>query len=444
MPEKEGYEVIKFVEKKSVCYTSTDYAEGVTLYHWVKYHKKIKKEKLYTWFQDLLTQLVMFHKQKGSPYYNYLSPYHIIVTRQNRLLLMDTETMDTHMEYPLDKYFTPLTIEQNGDVYCFGKIIQFIMAHIQCEPCLTRREEHQLLKIVKKCLETRPKHHYKNIQTIQNDFIKKKWDWIHFQQFSTKINEKILGAVAVIAVLIVGYQLLKSADFPVEQPEIEMQTEIQDTESTEADRYMDMGLMYFLQLDDYGKSIEYFKQAEGENEKAKYYTELAKYMSDTSEEQVGKCPEISLERLKKQILREEKPDAKELIILMKCYVLVDTEDAYQSMIEIGDLAGKSDAGETFSDELQKEICHYRALAYEKLEMWEEALASYQRLLESENEQNDMEQLYLKIIDIYKRENQWDNVRLFAEQGMKEAETFSALLAKQGVQEGENLWTEGKK
>lgn len=441
LPEKEGYEVIKFVEKKSICYTSTDYAEGVTLEHWIRYHKKIKKEKLYNWFQDLLVQLEMFHKQKGGPNYNYLNPYHIIVTRQNRLLLMDTEAFDKHMEYPLDKYFIPVTVEQNSDIYCFGKIIQFIMAHIQCEPCLTKKEEHRLLKIVKKCLETRPNYHYKNIQTIQNDFIRKNGSWFQFQQIPFKkiqFNKKILGVIATVIIFAVGYQLLGNNENAEEStPGIQMETQM--VEETDENIYFDAGLMHFLQFDNYEKSIGCFKRAEENNIKAKYYVELAEYLSKGKKEMI---PEISLQRLKREVTRQQEQDVKEIIILMKAYAFVDKEEAYRSIVELGNLEKLKNEWENLPDYLQREICQYLALAYEKLEMWDEAAEVYQRLCEMEKIQNEKEQLYLKIIEIYKRQNKIDEIQSFTKKEIEDAELFVDLLMKQGMQkEGENLWEE---
>ena len=85
--------------------------------------------------------------------------------RKNTIALLANK--ETESVRALDKYFIPNESIQNADVYCFGKIIQFIMAHIQCEPHLSKREEYKLQKIVKKCLGANPKSRYEEIHMVQ-------------------------------------------------------------------------------------------------------------------------------------------------------------------------------------------------------------------------------------------------------------------------------------
>lgn len=116
----------------------------------------------------------MYHKQHGNPDYYFLNPYNIIITGKNKIVLVSTEERQKNVNQFSEKYFTPVNQRQDRDIYCVGKIIQFIMAHIQCEPRLTKKEEYKLLKIVRKCLESDRENQYENIQCIQNNFIKEK------------------------------------------------------------------------------------------------------------------------------------------------------------------------------------------------------------------------------------------------------------------------------
>lgn len=167
LPQREGYEVIRFVERGDVCYISTDYIRGTTLYQWIKANASINKKVLQDWIKEILAQLILFHKQPGNPDYNFLNPYNIIITGKNKIVLASIEDAKKNVDWFVEKYFIPVNRKQNRDVYCFGKIIQFIMAHTECEPCLTRKEEYQLLKIVKKCLEADSEDQFRNIQMIQ-------------------------------------------------------------------------------------------------------------------------------------------------------------------------------------------------------------------------------------------------------------------------------------
>lgn len=151
MPEKEGYEVIRFVERGAGCYVSTDYVRGITLYNWIQENTVIEKDRLQMWILEIIKQLVMFHKQQGKPSYNLLNPYNLIITRKNKIVFASVENAGKTSDKFTEKYFTPISQNQNGDMYCLGKTIQFIMAHVQCEPCLTKQEEYKLLKIVRKC-----------------------------------------------------------------------------------------------------------------------------------------------------------------------------------------------------------------------------------------------------------------------------------------------------
>ena len=196
MPKRERYEVIRFIERGNFCHASLDYVEGITLYDWVNGHQEIEKGLLYAWIKELLHQLVLFHKQRGAPDYGRLNPYHIIIMRKNTIALLANK--ETESVRALDKYFIPNESIQNADVYCFGKIIQFIMAHIQCEPHLSKREEYKLQKIVKKCLGANPKSRYEEIHMVQMNFVEK-------QKFRLNKKTGIYVAVFLIIIGLLGF-----------------------------------------------------------------------------------------------------------------------------------------------------------------------------------------------------------------------------------------------
>ena len=141
MSEKEGYEVIRFVERGTDCYIVSDYVEGVTLYRWIQLHEKIEKAILGQWLRELIRQLSLFQKQKGNPHYTHLHPYSIIITKTEEVALLYPEENIPHLKGKMAKQFQLENPNQDVDLYCLGRTIQFIMAHIKCVPYLKKEKK---------------------------------------------------------------------------------------------------------------------------------------------------------------------------------------------------------------------------------------------------------------------------------------------------------------
>lgn len=143
---------------------------------------------------------------------------------------------------------------QNSDIYCFGKIIQFIMAHIKCEPYLSKKEEYKLLRIVKKCLEENPKNQYENIPQIQHNFIRNKKREYNIPQIQVKWKWGIIVVVVlIIALLVLGMSKKKEVkDINLVQSEKINQEKI-------LDEYWNIGIRYFLEFKDYEKAENVFR-----------------------------------------------------------------------------------------------------------------------------------------------------------------------------------------
>lgn len=431
MQEKEGCEVIRFVERGEKCYASTDYLNGYTLYRWVNENQKIEKELLLVWIREILKQLSLFHKQQGNPDYQFLNPYNIVIVGKHKILLMSVEEAEKNLDEFVEKYFTPSDKKQNKDVYCFGKIIQFIMAHIQCEPYLTKREEYQLLKIVRKCLEANRKNQYESIQMIQNNFIKGKKKERRFPKW--KYSRKSGIIIAAIMIFMLGYFIRREGNRITVKPTKIIEAEMAHTEK-DTSEYFDIGLSYFLEVKNYEKSYECFEKAEGQVRKAKYYKELAGFMLDNS---LDMDTESVLKVLKMQIGQENERDVREILILIRVYALFDTEEAYQSMIELEKMPDIERQWDSLEEALQKEFYEYEALAYEKLQFWDRAIASYKTLLEVEMGEEEREQIYLKLIGSYKEMNDTQEVAKLCKKGMEEL-TKSVEICISYI---ENLWAD---
>lgn len=427
VPEKKGYEVIRFIERSKKCYTSIDFVKGTTLYNWINQNGRLDKAKLQTWLQEILRQLVLFHKQHENPDYQFLNPYNIIITGKDNIMLRSVEEAERNVDRFVEKYFTSQSEMQNQDVYCFGKTIQFIMAHVRCEPYLTKKEEYKLLKIVRKCLSLDSKSQYENIQEIQKNFVKEKRN--KDKSFHVRFPEKWKVVPAVFIVIVAGILIWQKINqIPVENVDAvgEAVENIKESET----EYFDIGLSYFLELCNYEKSRECFRKVEMDEVKAKYYVVLTEFMMKDSVD-----VEKSLQILKSLVAQEEKKDIRELLILIRTYALLDSEEAYQTIIELAKDVDLKNEWDSLGENIQKEFCEYRALAYEKLQFLDNAIVTYNTLFKIVKEEQEREQIYLKLIEIYTKMNDVKNVMETCKNGMEEL-THSVEIYVRYV---ESLW-----
>lgn len=401
MPEQEGYEVLRFVERGVNCYASTDYVKGTTLYDWIKENTTIEKETLHMWIEEIVKQLDRYHKQHGNPGYHFLNPYNIIITEKSKIVLVSGEKAQKNKNKFVEKHFTPVNENQNDDIYCLGKTIQFIMAHIECKPSLTKKEEYRLLKIVHKCLEESSKNQYTNIQSIQNYILKGKRIKLSEIKQKKLVKPKVVKAAIIFGLcfLLVCYigekkrraevetlEVIEEAEAGNTEEEIEKENKV-ETEGTEGiseesenvieegtvkdfqeNQYFDIALTYFLELKNYDKSREFFMKAADREAKAGYYAELADFMLKVAGKEKA---EPLLELLKEEIMREAEPDVREMLILIRGYILCDTEAGYQAVIELSKKIEIETDWNSLTEEVKKEFYENQAAAYKKLEKQEE-------------------------------------------------------------------------
>lgn len=375
LSKKEGYEIIRFIERGDCCHASLDYVEGITLYDWVNKHQEIDKQVLDKWLKELYQQLVFFHRQKGMPEYGKLTPYNIVVMRKNQIALMANK--ESNHVRSLDKFFSINSVEQNVDVYCFGKIIQYIMAHIQCKPRLTILEEFKLQRLVKRCLETNPKIQCRDILTIHSNF-KQNLKW----------NKK-LGVIIAVIFLIIGILGLGRGNiFPKEDDKTteKMHTKIDKVPVTEDERTKEKeeledilstaGIDYFLEVEDYKKSVLCLKNADIQEKKVQFFLKLAEYMSG---DKTATDLQILGENLNQEYVKEATGGIKEVIALLRVYNEIKQGE---KSFEILNFTEKDDIlaqRESLSRKLRVEFEKYRAIAFEETEKWKEAGEAYSAL-----------------------------------------------------------------
>lgn len=420
MQKKEGYEVFRFIERGDYCHASLDYVEGITLYDWISLHREMEKGILYIWIRELLCQLVLFHRQREAPEYGRLNPYTVVIMRKGKIALLAGE--DNGLSGGLSKYFRPPGNIQNIDVYCFGKIIQFIMAHVQCEPGLSKIEEYKLQKIVKKCLETNPKRRYEDIHMVQTNFTKTK---------KLKPDRKMYLIMATFALsigifgFISGEQVLrKDTEHQIKNERIaekNMISEVTDGEDEreriEKELFLQAGMDYFLEYEEYEKSLEYLKMADIQDEQTQYYLKLAEFM-------IGDKSSSDLRRLEEELRRgdseNEEWGIKEKLAIIRIYEKSNSEK-YNSKIK--EFMKKEEVGqqqEELSDKLQYEYIKYQAILYEQSREWEEAVDCYDLLNEADQKEEEKKNMKKKGLETEVKylEEMWEDITMDDEEKLQ--------------------------
>ena len=140
----------------------------MTLYYWVQENDIIKKELLYCILKRILKQLFLFHKQAECVGYGTLDPDHIIIAKDYKIFLQNPDQKSGEKHILCEKYFKSDRVDKlSSDIYNYGKIIQFLLAHLECEPELTKWEEFKFQNYIEKCLDTENENGYHNLLQLQ-------------------------------------------------------------------------------------------------------------------------------------------------------------------------------------------------------------------------------------------------------------------------------------
>ena len=62
MTPKDGYDVLRLIEHGQICYISSEYVEGEILAGWMRRHKNMSKEQLFSLIENIAKQLNLIHK----------------------------------------------------------------------------------------------------------------------------------------------------------------------------------------------------------------------------------------------------------------------------------------------------------------------------------------------------------------------------------------------
>ena len=112
--------------------------------------------------------MILFYKQAEHEGYGVFDPDHIIIDKEYRPFLLNPEQKLKEKHTLCEKYFlSDHTCKLRSDIYNYGKMIQFILAHLNCEPILTKWEEFKIQDYIKKCLNTDEEEGYHSLFVLK-------------------------------------------------------------------------------------------------------------------------------------------------------------------------------------------------------------------------------------------------------------------------------------
>ena len=407
MGEREGYEVLRLIEHNQKCYISSDYVEGKSLIQWLKYHPNLTKKQLFLWIRDLADQLECIHKCRGNPCNQYVNPYSVIVTEDMTLHFLDmsvesNEKMLVQMNRrsvrenflpPEVNYYQAASIEL--DIYGLGRTIQYLLSVTDPIPELTRRETVKFQKIISRCLDGHSKRAFKQMSEIQKEI--------------PNVTEK------------------KSKDRRIWTKKRTVMAMIVSEREAFVEAQRSMGLLYFLELEDYEKSIQAFEDAR-EDQMSENLAALVRYVAgiedkESSNEKKEYANEKKIENIFRKI-EEWMPDDSRLDYercLIRGYAVEESEEHAKAILRIG----KKILDEKPEERLVKECTSYMASAAETARDWDMALEMYTDMLEWE-EESKKEDIYQKLVKIQGEKGLKDQALEICRKGAEELKDSKQL------------------
>ncbi len=484
MTPKDGYDVLRLIEHGQICYISSEYVEGEILAGWMRRHKNMSKEQLFSLIENIAKQLNLIHKCRKKPACQYVNPYSIVVTEEESAYFLDME--DGSNEESLrfmqkrvvresflpaeEPYYQRAGIEL--DIYGLGKTIQYLLSMAGPDPPLSRREEKRFLKIISKCLKYQTRASYANVSEIRRQLPR-------YRQKKKQMSggrKKLLLAAGVLVLCFIMWNTWRGHFELASEPGIEQGIHLGEPDDTEVDSeeyggtypadseeqdealisrdqkdlrdaYMELAVMYLTDVKDYNKSIECLEKIEEGYGPAEDLKMVAMALLGKKENPEGL--EDSIEKLRSLgDLDSGIPvddEARYYLCLIKGYAVLDTEQSAESILFLGRRCLNLAKAE---GETGKDIRECMASAFERTDRPKDAAYLYEEILAEETEIGKREELMIQHIrllcmDVSTDRNlcaQTIQEHLRRMPGILEKEEFQRLQREYEIQvEGDQVW-----
>lgn len=455
MAVKEGYDVLRLIEHNQVCYVSSEYVKGKTLTQWIKYHPCIEKERFLQLVDSITGQLSQIHRCRGNPCYRYVNPYSIIVSEDGKpsfldinaksnagqLRIMKRRTVREHFLPPDEPYYQKESIEL--DIYGLGRTLQYLLSETDMEPPLGRSEEARFQKIISRCLGRHSKKIFHNVSDIQRMIPK------YRQSKKKKARGNNIKTVVTVLGVCTSLGLAAGGGF-IALNSIKPLSEVKNTEirkdaetgiesaNTEEEKFteeknnsdkaqeeklnMELGMVYFLKLKDYGKSREYFKKAD-ENALAGDMAVIAGCLAGdkTGAYKLREALSEAESEAEKQSNDEMREKADYYLCLLRGYAFLAEDEDLKNILRLGEKCRHNADQERLA-----EITGYLALAHEGMGEYEEAVNMYNEQMKYEKSGKIREEIYKKTAYLLEQSGKNGQAQEVLRKGIEEINTSLEL------------------
>ncbi|SHJ52470.1 protein kinase family protein [Hespellia stercorisuis] len=400
MEELEGYEVIRFLEHDGRCHVSMDFVKGQLLIRHLKEEPQVTKAQLFEWLRSLARQIEQYHRCRKNQCYRYLNPESILVREDKKLLFLDLAAVSNEFvirdmqKRVMRRHFVKKVLTMSGnprletDLYSLGKSMQYILAHTQVEPPLSRTEEHQLSKIISKCLGENPKRTYQDFNQIQKEIPRIQHPKIK------KIKKQAVAAVLVLLVVAAGVNHLTGRGGGDSEGSAVTGAAVTVPEESTITKAEDAGQENAEQKDagqkDAGQE-DTGQDAAVQNNKT---VQDSKTAENSGVEKEMKNMQTELEQIEEAIQQNTTADNK---------IVIDQARS-----------------------LESKLLRYLATAYDREEMVDEAIAAYGQACAIETDGTILEQLYQRRADLEEKAGKPEQARSTYSEAMEKLENTQTI------------------
>lgn len=417
LKEKEEYDVLRLIEHNRVCYISSECKKGCILPRWLKYHPTISKKEMFDIIASIVKQIGQIHRCPGCSCYQYVNPYSIIVSEDRKIYFLDMNSKGNinylriaqrrmireHFLPPDEPYYQKASVEL--DIYGIGKMVQYLLSEAEPEPSITKSEEIKFQKIISRCLNRHSKKSFHDVSEIQKKLPRYKQSGKNVR--TNKAVVFLMTGIIVLSIFLYG----TVAECPKKEQNEKKSEQLPAVQDEKLN--LELGRLYFLELENYEKSKEYFAKVK-KNKLAENMSVISECLSDNG--QIYKLRK-ALENTENEILLLEessKEKSEYYQCILRGYCVLSEESDAENVIRIGEIC-LEDENVTRKSEIMGSV----ALAYERLGKEEAAGAMYKEQLEFEEETGAKEEIYKKAATVYENAGHVEDALEIYREGIKE-------------------------